>query len=213
MDKAVSIDGICFTKRDSWGLRVDRQAIWQATQDEFRCEHPATEHRQRAQQNGDVFVKQCTTCGKHLGQVGAKVIPLSSRLSREGVHEFDERLGKQWAARRIAFQNELTERARTLCETERREQVEIRNAEWWDRYNAYLETPEWMERRRLVLERAKGCCEGCRKRAPNHVHHLTYEHVTQEFLFELVALCESCHGRAHPDKDLTSSPRLAFRPS
>lgn len=28
-------------------------------------------------------------------------------------------------------------------------------------------------------------------------HHLTYAHVTQEFLFELVAICGDCHARVH----------------
>ena len=28
-------------------------------------------------------------------------------------------------------------------------------------------------------------------------HHLTYENVGEEFLFELVALCSDCHERLH----------------
>src|SRR5215212_8618047 len=66
---------------------------------------------------------------------------------------------------------------------------------WWQRYNRYLETPEWHSRREKVLERANGRCEGCGERRAAQVHHRTYEHVGDEFLFELVALCELCHER------------------
>lgn len=31
------------------------------------------------------------------------------------------------------------------------------------------------------------------------MHHLTYRHAKREFLFELVAVCQSCHSRLHED--------------
>ena len=73
--------------------------------------------------------------------------------------------------------------------------------EWREWYDLYLRSPEWAERRRLVLERASGRCEGCRKRGATQVHHLTYTHVGNELLFELVAICRSCHERIHPGAD------------
>ena len=72
------------------------------------------------------------------------------------------------------------------------------NGKWQPAFAAHLTTVEWMERRRLVLIRARGLCEGCRHRKATTVHHLTYEHVGAEFLFELVAVCRSCHNRLHP---------------
>ena len=72
------------------------------------------------------------------------------------------------------------------------------NGKWRPSYAAHLATVDWMERRRLVMIRARGVCEGCRKRKATTVHHLTYEHVGVEFLFELVAVCRSCHARLHP---------------
>ena len=78
---------------------------------------------------------------------------------------------------------------------------------WWVWYSAYLETPEWAERRRLVLQRARGLCEGCRSAPAAHVHHLTYEHAGDELLFELVALCLACHQKAHPDKEIAPPER------
>jgi hypothetical protein len=29
------------------------------------------------------------------------------------------------------------------------------------------------------------------------VHHRTYQHVGEEFLYELLALCHGCHDRGH----------------
>ncbi len=71
---------------------------------------------------------------------------------------------------------------------------------WWEKYNAYLATEEWAERRRRVIDRCGGTCEGCRNRPVEHVHHLTYDHVGNELLFELVGLCLRCHRVAHGGK-------------
>jgi replicative DNA helicase len=65
------------------------------------------------------------------------------------------------------------------------------------RYHEYLLSPEWMALRRKVLDRCGGLCEGCREERVTQVHHLTYAHVRNELLFELVGLCDACHERAH----------------
>ena len=49
-------------------------------------------------------------------------------------------------------------------------------AQWFAEHDAYLNTEEWREKRRLVIQRCKGLCEGCRSVPVAHVHHLTYEH-------------------------------------
>jgi len=72
--------------------------------------------------------------------------------------------------------------------------------EWWAGYTEYLQSPAWARRRRAVLTRAGGLCEGCRENPAVHVHHTTYAHAGNELLFELVALCRDCHQIAHPDK-------------
>lgn len=66
-----------------------------------------------------------------------------------------------------------------------------------DLYAEYLRSTEWAARRERVMQRAGGICEGCRMQPATEVHHLTYEHMTQEFLFELVAICSDCHARWH----------------
>lgn len=77
-----------------------------------------------------------------------------------------------------------------------------RRATWWERYNAYLASPAWAEKRRRVFKRARGVCEGCGEARATQVHHLTYRRVFNELLFDLVAVCGPCHQRAHPHKEL-----------
>jgi hypothetical protein len=76
----------------------------------------------------------------------------------------------------------------------------VRNLAWWRRYNEYLDSYVWRAKRALVVQRSKGVCEGCGEAPATMVHHLTYAHVFNELLFELVALCERCHARCHPEK-------------
>jgi hypothetical protein len=81
-----------------------------------------------------------------------------------------------------------------------RQRKEQENREWWERYNQYLLSPEWAQRRALVMLRAGGLCEGCMIAPATQVHHLSYKHVFEEFLWELRAACNACHERAHQDK-------------
>ena len=69
-----------------------------------------------------------------------------------------------------------------------------------ENYEGYLLSPEWKRLRELVLIRDKGICQICGTKAMQ-VHHLTYQHIGNEFDFELVALCISCHyNHYHPEK-------------
>jgi len=70
-------------------------------------------------------------------------------------------------------------------------------AEFFVWYNEYLKSTEWRSRRARVLKRANGICEGCLVSEATQVHHLTYEHVGDELMFELVAICDACHEKAH----------------
>ena len=91
--------------------------------------------------------------------------------------------------------------AKWKAEMEEREaEKERKNREWWAWYNEYLQSDEWWRRRRLVINRAKGYCEGCGTARCTQVHHLTYERAGNEMLFDLVAVCDECHEQLHPDE-------------
>lgn len=84
-----------------------------------------------------------------------------------------------------------TERAaRRLLRVQQR--IEQRND-----YNQYMKSEEWQTLRRKVFARAKGICEGCGEAAATAVHHLTYERMGEEMLFDLVAVCQGCHDKIH----------------
>lgn len=78
----------------------------------------------------------------------------------------------------------------------RRESAQ-RSAEWWDWYHAYLQSSEWQDKRQRVLERDEHVCRGCGLWPATQVHHLTYQRVGHEMLFDLVAICDRCHDKIH----------------
>lgn len=65
------------------------------------------------------------------------------------------------------------------------------------RYKTYLMSDEWQIKKANVLERENFMCQGCGERRASEVYHTSYDHIYDEFLFELVALCSECHRRYH----------------
>jgi hypothetical protein len=101
------------------------------------------------------------------------------------------------AAQSAIYAAEREERERQRAEADK---------QWWAAYGIYLQSPIWLEKRRLVLRRCGGICEGCGVRKAVQVHHLEYpkdclpgspEWLRQEKLFHLVALCLDCHDDLH----------------
>jgi len=67
-------------------------------------------------------------------------------------------------------------------------------------YADYLASPDYLQRRRQVLDRAAGSCEACSALAPKlQVHHLHYYRLGAERPEDLTALCDDCHYQAHPN--------------
>jgi hypothetical protein len=158
--------------------------VWQ--QDPYRCEHDHTEIRRRTVAGGRVqYWQQCQRCGH-----GPRAVKPSLSAVMGGIPDWDEELNERWDRERSAW---YEARRKNWEEDQAREK-----AEFWERYEAYLQTPEWREKRARVLERAGGVCEGCGERRPVHAHHLTYERVGDEMLFDLAAVCRDCHEKLHP---------------
>lgn len=61
------------------------------------------------------------------------------------------------------------------------------------KYRAYLMSPEWKRKRLMVLKRDNNTCQSCLSRRAIDVHHLTYDHIYNEPLFDLVSVCRDCH--------------------
>ena len=141
------------------------------------------------------FWMQCLRCGKATSQSlsKSKASQIAGRMgfsSLDDVAPWDQEL-------RNSFERKLAEAFR--AEHHRRQ--EQWNAEKWERseaYQQYLLTPQWRSIRALVMRRANWKCEGCLQADAEEVHHRKYPREWGcEFLFDLVALCSSCHERIH----------------
>lgn len=66
-----------------------------------------------------------------------------------------------------------------------------------EKYQAYLCSREWAEKKKAVHERAKDKCERCGVMPIDAVHHLTYARKYNEQLEDLQAICQPCHNFTH----------------
>jgi hypothetical protein len=79
------------------------------------------------------------------------------------------------------------------------------------KYQEYLASREWAEKREAVRERSGDRCERCG--GPQQaVHHLTYERIGHELLEDLQAVCDPCHeylsAKREDDPAAHPHPRL-----
>ncbi len=85
-------------------------------------------------------------------------------------------------------------------------------SEWSERYAAYLRSSAWLEKRAAVLVRCGGVCESCDTAPATEVHHTTYDHVFNEPLWELRAVCAECHD-AISEADGVELPKKTLEPT
>lgn len=157
---------------------------------ERKCKHTGTvEIRLFTARNGAKhYRQQCLSCGDSVGQNIPK-----SRVPDVEVPAFDDEL---FSAYLEARDNEREEILRKHLKLQQRE-----DQRFTEDYRTYMQSPAWQKKRDKVLKRANGICEGCGEARADDVHHLTYEHFMDEFLFELVAICRDCHIRIHQDEE------------
>ena len=132
------------------------------------------------------LVMQCQTCG----------VKTSSHLKSSGVNLFEVK----------PFDDELAKRWQKKLESDRKafdaESQRIEDEKWDARrkwYAQYLQSPKWFRIRSAVLIRDGNKCQGCLSETATQVHHKDYHHVGDEtgWMFDLVSLCDSCHGKIH----------------
>jgi hypothetical protein len=66
-----------------------------------------------------------------------------------------------------------------------------------EKYQLYLCSREWSEKREAIRRRSKGVCERCHHNDMDAVHHLTYARKYRESLDDLQAICNECHAFTH----------------
>lgn len=66
-----------------------------------------------------------------------------------------------------------------------------------DAYQLYLASPAWAATRAQRLDIDGHRCQGCTATDSLHVHHLTYERFGNEWMTDLVTVCQQCHDLIH----------------
>jgi len=152
--------------------------------DSFACEHEKKEifyiycSDMRKQ-----FAFYCLNCGQKIGGPLAFEY-VDTVTSKETVKEYDR---------------QIQEKHRQKIEATTRNLIEQFESEKHEHYQEYLQSENWRKKRQMVLARARGICEGCGLNQPYEAHHLTYARCGDEMLFDLVALCSSCHRKLHQE--------------
>lgn len=146
------------------------------------CKHEDSDHELRRHVIASGFTHykfECQICGRR-GHPISKHDPIRTALTTDPPY----------------VNPEIAERYWIEVEKERAKVSDSRH----DEYTKYLDSPKWRAKRKLVIARDQHQCQakldGCTN-AAEHVHHLTYDHLFNEPLFELVAVCRSCHNKIH----------------
>ena len=160
-------------------------AIREQIDREFRCAHEGCTVLTKfvAANGAESFREQCRRCGEVVA--APRKADLSPRQKMVAV-PFDEALRKSWWDRRAQRQAALYAALQS-----------DRDRQWREAYDSYLHSAEWRALRAKILKRSGGMCEGCGERRAVQVHHLTYERLGREMLFDLVAVCLRCHESIH----------------
>ncbi|MGO9461359.1 MAG: HNH endonuclease [Rhodomicrobium sp.] len=157
------------------------------------CSHSRKELRQKRNRGGALqYISQCLDCGRAVG------LFLKHSPELEKVPTWDDQIEDDYHANRERRRKAILQKHVRIQRT--------RSEGFWREYNAYLESKEWREKRERVLKRENGQCEGCGIKPATQVHHRTYAHVFNEFLFELVAVCDDCHEQLHLDDSEHKGP-------
>jgi 5-methylcytosine-specific restriction endonuclease McrA len=173
--------------------QLDYAAINKMVEADFECLHEEKTVRKKLSSDGAISIwHQCDCCGHKIGPAVRKITLSSQQI--EALSVWDECIVSR-------FNDEKQEHFIVILNREK----ERLKAVWWKSYEKYLASPEWKHKRKLVLERAQNTCEGCREAKAMDVHHLSYDDVGKEFLFQLVALCRKCHDRWHIGKVVSPS--------
>ncbi len=151
------------------------------------CQHELAEIRRKVNAAGvEMFGEQCLRCGCLKGCWVKKAS--AAKLNRP-IPDWDDSILERW--------QEYVREVYAARAHERAVDVAGGDEEFRRRYEEYMHSPEWAKKRQKVLRRCEYVCEGCGDKPAVQVHHLTYKHFGDEFLWELRGVCLDCHERYH----------------
>lgn len=136
--------------------------------------------RARAANGSPLFRWRCRTCTKLFASVSKADVDRTSTPWTDlpdGLIEYEEYFAE--VNRYVLAQN---------AELEKTLQQQRNTA-----YEQYLQSSSWRLKRDAVMKRDCYLCQGCLIAQATEVHHLTYDRIYNEMLFDLVAVCHDCH--------------------
>lgn len=185
---------------DKYKLKREQLEVEGQYHKDNRCQCANTKLRRRTLKNGSIqYVYQCLSCGK----ATSKAIKSSEAEKINGgsdFENFDNSIEDNWYKKYQEGLKKIKDKYGSLIDNAEELRKQKDDA-FFRKYTEYLDSDKWHNKRRKVLTRANFICEGCLENEATQVHHLTYEHVFDELIFELVALCESCHDFIHKKND------------
>lgn len=158
------------------------------------CNKPDIHNVKYVVEGGSIQVRQqCMSCGWCSGNsIGG-----FSKDQREALPPLDE-------SKRDLFNDTKFAYRRAFNSNAAEKKAAIKRKEWFDQYSNYLKSPEWREKRDLVLKRDNYKCQSCLISLATQVHHKSYAFVDMngsEPAFDLVSVCMPCHDRIEAMKD------------
>lgn len=147
------------------------------------CNLPNLQYRKSITQNGNFqLYKQCLNCGyvprrlykfKNDNNINIDEIQLLDKLRSDA-----------------AISNQIDSMKNMSLTISN-----IKKTLFFSKLNQYYNTDKWKLKREKVLKRDNFLCQACLNKKAIQVHHLTYKHVFDEPLFELVSICIACHTK------------------
>ena len=125
---------------------------------------------------------QCLGCGQSTGQP----------VSRQRVPDWESR---------PAWDEALSHQYADTAETARLHEAADELTTKRTAYAAYRQSDAWHAKRTKVLRRDP-ICTACGKAPSEQAHHLTYDRIFHEPLFDLVGVCRPCHTELHRRDEL-----------
>lgn len=139
-------------------------------------------HVSRQRRDGvTVVVKQCTNCGRSLGNVKRDKFDVAM------LPVFNQKLVDDWDARYEVWRQK------------EQKLYALKLNDWFLEYNQYLKGKHWPRVRFAVLRRDP-MCQVCFERPSEQVHHVSYEGYKKygiSFPVECIGICARCHEWLH----------------
>lgn len=157
-------------------------------QDNISCEHNFKYYLFELESGGKQLRAVCTICYFR----DPKIFKQTPELLMSAVNKMEKSFTDFNSKRTSGEYDEMFEFTKQF----RIEQNKDKRNNYYD----YMDSDRWDETRIPVLIRDNYTCQICGNPA-NHVHHLSYAHFMNEFKFELISLCESCHMKEYHSED------------